>query len=157
MNELKNLFKSLQIDAKSVLFTEENINDKFFKKIKKSRYEKDIEFVKLFDRNENFLEDEKSTIPIKTMFVEKKDDIDRSTFYSFDGPFQFLHVDFGNLEFLGKSATNPKYCLLFINLFTSKVNVYPMKSRKSILNKKEIFYKEVEGKRKSQKTRLQTD
>ena len=65
MNELKNLFKSLQIDAKSVLFTEENINDKFFKKIKKSRYEKDIEFVKLFDRNENFLEDAKSTIPKK--------------------------------------------------------------------------------------------
>ena len=139
------------------MFTEENINDKFLKKIKKSRYEKDTEFVKLFDRNENFLEDEKSTIPIKTMFVEKKDDIDRSTLYSFDSPFQFLHADVGNLEFLGKSATNPKYCLLFINLFTSKVNVYPMKSRKSILNKKEIFYKEVEGKRKSQKTRLQTD
>ena len=139
------------------MFTEENINDKFLKKIKKSRYEKDTEFVKLFDRNENFLEDEKSTIPKKTMFVEKKDDIDRSTLYSFDSPFQFLHADVGNLEFLGKSATNPKYCLLFINLFTSKVNVYPMKSRKSILNKKEIFYKEVEGKRKSQKTRLQTD
>ena len=32
-----------------------------------------------------------------------------------------------------------------------------MKSRKSILNKMEIFYKEVEGKRKGQKTRLQTD
>ena len=32
-----------------------------------------------------------------------------------------------------------------------------MKSRKSILNKIEIFYKEVEGKRKGQKTRLQTD
>ena len=93
----------------------------------------------------------------KTMFVEKKDDIDRSTLYSFDSPFQFLHADVGNLEFLGKSATNPKYCLLFINFFTSKVNVYPMKSRKSILNKKEIFYKEIEGKRKSRKTRLQND
>ena len=32
-----------------------------------------------------------------------------------------------------------------------------MKSRKSILSKMEIFYKEVEGKRKGQKTRLQTD
>ena len=32
-----------------------------------------------------------------------------------------------------------------------------MKSRKSILNKMETFYKEVEGKRKGQKTRLQTD
>ena len=30
MNELKKLFKSLQADAKSVLFTEKNINDKMF-------------------------------------------------------------------------------------------------------------------------------
>ena len=32
-----------------------------------------------------------------------------------------------------------------------------MKSRKSTLNKMEIFHKEVEGKRKGQKTRLQTN
>ena len=63
----------------------------------------------------------------------------------------------GNLEFLGKSATDPKYCLLFVDLFTSKVYVYPMKSRKSILNKMEVFYKEVEGKREGQKTRLQAN
>ena len=63
----------------------------------------------------------------------------------------------GNLEFLRKSATDPKYCLLFVDLFKSKVYVYPMKSRKSTLNKMEIFYTEVEGKRKGQKTRLQTD
>ena len=31
---------------------------------------KDIEFVKLFDKNVNFLEDEKRTMPIKTTFVE---------------------------------------------------------------------------------------
>ena len=49
MNELKKLFRRLQTDAKSVLFTEENMNDKLLKKIKKSRYEKDIEFFKLFD------------------------------------------------------------------------------------------------------------
>ena len=52
---------------------------------------------------------------------------------------------------------NIVYCLLTFSLFTSKVNVYPMKSRKSILNEMEIFYKEVEHKRKDQKTRLQTD
>ena len=91
------------------------------------------------------------------VFWKKKDDINRSTLYSFDGPFLLLHVDIGNLEFLGKSATNPKHCLLFDDLFTSKVYVYPMKYRKSILNKMEIFYKEVESKRKGKKTRLQTD
>ena len=55
-----------------VFFLQENINDKLLKKIKKSRYEKDIEIVKLFDRNVNFLEDEKSSVPIRTTFVEKK-------------------------------------------------------------------------------------
>ena len=90
-------------------------------------------------------------------FLKKKDDIDRSTLYRFHGPFLLLHVDIGNLEFLGKSATNPEHYLLFDDLFTSKVYVYPMKSRKFILNKMEIFYKEVESKRKGKKTRLQTD
>ena len=51
----------------------------------------------------------------------------------------------------------PEYCLLFVDLFISKVYVYPMKSRKSVVNKIEIFYKEVEQKRKDKKTRLQTD
>ena len=67
-------------------------------------------------------------------FVEKKDDVDRSTLYGFDGPFELLHAEVGNLEFLGKSATDPKYCLLFVDLFTSKVYVYPMKLTKPILN-----------------------
>ena len=93
----------------------------------------------------------------KNNFCWKKDDIERSTFYSFSGPFQLLHADFGNLEFLGKSATDPKYCLLFVDLFTSKVYVYPIKSRKYFGNKIENFYKEVKEKRKDQKTRLQTD
>ena len=152
MNELKKLFRRLQTDAKSVSFTEEKIIDKFLKKIEKSRYGKDIEFVKLFDRNVNLLEDERRSVPIKTTFVEKRDDVDRSTLYSFDGPFQLLHADVSNLEFLRKSATDPKYYLLFVDLFTSKVYAYPMKSRKSILNKMEIFRKEVEGKIKRQKT-----
>ena len=124
LNESKKLFKILQADVKSFLFTKENTNDKLLKKIKKLKCEKDIEFFKLFDRNVHFLEDEKSTIPIKIIFVEKKDDIDRSTLYSFDGPFQLLHADVGNLELLGKSAADPKYCLLFVDLFISKVYVF---------------------------------
>ena len=99
----------------------------------------------------------KKSIPIKTTFVEKKDDIDRSTLYSCDGPLQLLHADVGNLDLLGKSATDCKYCLLFVDLFTSKVSVYPMKTRKSVASKMEIFYKDVEAKRKGQKTRFQTD
>ena len=89
--------------------------------------------------------------------MKKKDDIHRSTRYSFDGPFQLLNADIGNLEFLEKSTTNLKYCLLFVDLFTSKVYVYLMKTRKSIASKMEVFYEEVETIRKGQKTRLQTN
>ena len=128
-----------------------SLNDKILKKLKKSRYNKDIDFVNLFKSNIDFLDAEKKSIPTKTTFVEKKDDIDRSTLYSSDGPFQLLHANVGNLEFSGKSATNPKYCLLFFDLFTSKVYVYPMKTRKSIASKIETFYKEFETKRKGQK------
>ena len=78
----------------------------------------------------------------------KKDDVDRSTLYRFDGPFQLLHADVGNLELLGKSAMYPKYCLFFLDLFTSKVYVYPMKPKISILNKMATFHKDVENKRK---------
>ena len=124
---------------KIVLFMEETINEKLLKKIKKSKYDKDKKFVKLFDDNVNFLEEVMDSIPIKATFVEKKDNIGRSTFYSFDSSFQFLHADVRNLEFLRKSAIDPKYFLLFVNLFTSKVYVYPMKSKKSIAAKMEIF------------------
>ena len=51
----------------------------------------------------------------------KKRDIDCSTLYSFDGPFQLLHADVGNLEFIGKIANFPQYVLVIGDLFSSKV------------------------------------
>ena len=68
----KNCLKKLQTDTKSILFNEETKNDKVLKKLKKSKYNKDIEFVNLFKSNIDFLDDEKKSIPIKTTFVEKK-------------------------------------------------------------------------------------
>ena len=59
--------------------------------------------------------------------------------------------------FLGKSAADPKYCLLLVDLFTSKVYIYGMKNRSLIPLKLEKFYKEVASKRKNKKMRLQTD
>ena len=71
----------MQTDAKNVLFTEENINDKLLTKIKRSKYETDIESVKLFDRNAKM---KKVLFQQKQHFLKKKDNIDRSTLYSFD-------------------------------------------------------------------------
>ena len=59
--------------------------------------------------------------------------------YNFDGPFQLLHADVGNLEFIGTLAVDPKYCFFFVDLFTSKIYTYPMKSRRFIVRKMHNF------------------
>ena len=67
-------------------------------------------------------------------YVEKRE-IDRSTLCSFDGPFELLHVDVGNLEFLGKNDTFLQYLLVIVDLYSSKVYTYSMRSRNQILQK----------------------
>ena len=75
-----------------------------------------------------------------------------------NGPLQFFHADIAFLKFLAKSAVDPKYALLCVDLFTSKIYVYTMKKRSNLVNKLETFYKEIEPKRaKNERMRLQTD
>ena len=89
MTGLNKLFKKLQTDAKSVMFTKETISAKVLKKLKKSEYNKDTEFINLFKGNIDFLDDEKKYIPIKTTFFEKKmiliglPSIDSMVFFSY--------------------------------------------------------------------------
>ena len=47
----KKKFRSLQTDAKGVLFTHKQINDKLSKKLRKSKHDKGKKFVDLFDVN----------------------------------------------------------------------------------------------------------
>ena len=61
------------------------------------------------------------------LLQNKKKSIDRSTLYSINSPFDLLHADIADLLFLAKSAVDPKYCLLYVDLFTQKI--YPMKKR----------------------------
>ena len=88
-------------------------------------------------------------------YVEKKE-IDRSALYSFDGPFQLIHANVGNLEFLGKSATTPRYMLLAVDFYPSKIYVYPMCSREQILHKMKQFYQDIKNQRNMKKS-LQED
>ena len=126
------------------------------KKLKKSKYEKKNELLKLIDLvgNKDFLNNDK--VPTRTDYVEKRE-IDRSTLYSFDGPFQLLHADVGNLEFLGKNATFPQYVLVIVDLYSSNIYTYTMKSRKQTLKKMKIFHDEVRSKRKGKCMRLHVD
>ena len=88
---------------------------------RKSLYPKDKVFVNIY---KSFNEKETSLterLPITTPFVPQRKDVDRSTLYSFQGPFEALQADIADIQFLAKSAVDPKYCLLFVDLFTSMI------------------------------------
>ena len=125
------------------------------KKLKKSKSAKDTLSLKLILAGGDELKDDEK-IPTSYDFIEKRE-TDRSTLYSFDGPFQLIHADVGNFEFLGKSVTVPKYALLIVDLYSSKIYVYPMRSRKQIVQKMKMFYDELKDKRKNKPMRIQVD
>ena len=153
---LKNLYKILKQDEESVLFANDQLTKQLIKKVKKSRYEKDSVFINLYDKVKDVNIEEENTVPTFTPFVESKRNIDKSTLYSFNGPFQLLHADIADIRFFSKLAVDPKYCLLFVDLFTQKIYTYPMRKRNILKRKMEEFYQEVDQKRK-EKMRLQTD
>ena len=156
-NRIKNLFSNLQKDSKSVFYSVSNLSKTLLNKAKKSTYAKDNVFVNLY----NQLEDknsyqQSSNLPLVTPFVNKRSNIDRSTLYSISKPFELLHADFANLRFLAKLAVDTKYCLLIVDLFSSKIHVYPMKNRSLLAKTLHLFYKDIE-KKITGKMRLQTD
>ena len=138
----KNEFEKLKIDPSSAAFAEEILDKKLLVKLKKSKYVADRNFFSLVNllENNNVISDSDNVN--RTDYVEKRE-IDHSTLYSFSAPFELFHSDVGNLEFLGKNATFPRYVLVLVDLFSSKVYTYPMKSRKQIIQKLEQFYQDV--------------
>ena len=58
---------------------------------------------------------------LSTLFVKKRQNIIYTTLYSFSGPFQALQADRAYISFLARSAVDPKFCFLFVDLFTSKI------------------------------------
>ena len=71
---------------------------------------------------------------------------------------QFFHADLAYLQFFAKSAVDPKYALVCIDLFSSKIYVYTMRKKINLVQKMELFYKEIEQKHnQKEKMRLQVD
>ena len=159
--QMKNLFRKLINDEKSVFFSTDRINKTLLNKGRKSSYEKDKVFYNLFKNVENksvIYEENENRVLFYTPYIPQRKNIDRSTLYTVNGPLQFFHADIAFLKFLAKSAVDPKYALLCVDLFTSKIYVYTMRKRSNLVNKLETFYKEIESKRsKNEKMRLQTD
>ena len=121
-------------------------------------YVRDKQLLKLVNLLENDIDQiNDNEIPMRVHYVEKKE-LDRSMVYIFNGPFQLLHGDVSNLEFLGKTGSIPNYALLIVDSYFSKVYVYPMLSRKQILKKLKQFYVDVQKKiTKNKNTMLQVD
>ena len=63
-----------------------------------------------------------------------------SALYSIKTPFELVHADVADIRFFSKSAVDPKYFLLAVDLSTSKTSVYPMKSRNLLSRKLGLFY-----------------
>ena len=96
--------------------------------------------------------------PLTMQFIEKRSDVDHSTLDSFDGPFQLLQADIAYISFLAKSAVDPKFCLIFVDLFTSKIYTFPMKTRNLLAKKMKQFYNDIQKKKRNGKgMRLETD
>ena len=89
--------------------------------------------LKIYLRNDiEFLDDEKISIPVKTIFfLTKKMILVGLLSIALMVHFSYYMLMFEILSFLGKLTMDPKYYLLYVDLFTSKVYVYSMKSRKS--------------------------
>ena len=159
--QIKNLFNKLINDQNSVFFSADKINKTLLNKGRKSNYEKDKVFYNLFSKIEDknvIYEKKKDRLPFYTPFIPQKKNIDRSTLYSLNGPMQFFHADIAYLQFLAKSAVDPKYALVCVDLFTSKIYVYTMRKRSSLASKLEKFYQDIQKKRSdNEKMRLQTD
>ena len=69
-----------------------------------------------------------------------------------------MHADIADLQCLGNSAIVPKYALLIVNLFSSKVYVYPMQSQKQLSKYLNIFHVQIKNKRNMwQNLRVQTN
>ena len=152
----KNLYNVLKKDEESVLFGSEKLNKNLIKKIKRTSHEKDNIFLRLYESVERVNVDEVNEIPTFVPFLENKKSINNSTLYSFNGSFQLLHADIADIRFFSKSAADPHYCLLFVDLFTQKIYTFPMKKRALLKNKMKMLYEEIENKRKD-RMRLQTD
>ena len=82
-----------------------------------------------------------------TLFFNEKNNVDHSTLHTSSKPFDLLHGDIAYTRLLAKSAVDPKYCLLLVDLFTSKIYDYPMKSRSLLDKKLRLFYEDINQKR----------
>ena len=118
---IQNLFRKLQKDLRSILYSVGNLSNSLLNKAKNSMYDRDKVFVNLYNELEDRNFYQNNNLLLVTPFVNKKSNIDHLTLYSISKPFELLQADIADLRFLAKSTVDSKYCLLIVDLITSKI------------------------------------
>ena len=136
-DNLYDLKKKLSLDKFSVLYLVDNINNTILKKLNKSNYPDNIKFKNLLKNNK--VEDIPVEKPIFASFSRRKNN-EQSTLYSFTGPLQRLQADVADIRFLKPSASEPKYVLVMVDLFSSFIYIVTMKKRGNLNIAVESFY-----------------
>ena len=76
------------------------------KKARKLVYSKDEVLLKMFNNLNKASINESDFITNDTTFIEQTKNIDRSTLFSIQSPFDLLHANIANRKFLAKSAVD---------------------------------------------------
>ena len=96
----------------------------------------------------------KTKVVINTPFVQERAVTQRGEMLNtIDGPMELVHADVADLNSFNKSVVAPKYCLLCVDLFTSKVYTYGMKKKSQLADKLEKFYLEIADVKKKKEKR----
>ena len=126
MKQAKNLFKKLINDQNSVFYSADKINRTLLSRARKSAYEKDKVFYKIYislEDQENIYDDdndkEKTRIPFYTSFIEQKKDIGRSSaLYSINAPMQFFHADIADIRFFFQNLQSIVNMLCYVLIYS---------------------------------------
>ena len=82
----------------------------------------------------------KTNVVINTPFLQEKSVTQRGDMlHTIDGSMQLVHANVADLQFFNKSAVAPEYCLVCVDLFTSKTYTYSMKKASYWLNLKSFI------------------
>ena len=167
LKQTKNLFKKLIKDEESVFYTVERISRSLLRKAKKTLYGEDTVFYKYYLDLEykNVLyesKDPKKSIPFTVRLLGRERTLIGHLPYTVSRfPSNLCMMILLIFNFFYKSAVDAKYCLLVVDLFTSKTYTYHIKKRHLLVQKMELFYHNIQQKkqqvRKNESMRLQVD
>ena len=135
----------LRLNEKSIIFARgDDLNEITIKRLSRSKYDKDkvlVNLCKEFKKEVRQVKNLKTVTVINTPFtpVTQRGDILRAI----DSSMQLIHADIVDLIFFSESAIAPKYYLLCVYLFSSKVYTYRIK-KSQLAKKLEKFYLEIE-------------